>query len=206
LVPGVIRRSDLQFYVIETPQGEGEPSIVEVFADEQDARTCYEQNGAALPEGGAPRMLGGVPHEEEGAAWSTNALVRRQELQDRIAEAGAKMAAEQAALQGRAILPSGSPTYEEELEAEGAFAAEGGLVDGPMEEVEAEALEKLMREGMRRHAEERDATLATEIANRKDAGEEAAAESLEAMRRQFVQSGKIEDPPAANPDGKDKPN
>lgn len=106
LIPGSrIKREDLLFYVVMT-QAEGSAPVVEVFASEDDARTCYEQaSGTFLP--GEYVMFGMVPQEEEGAAWSQGALEKRTNIQARIEAAGAAMAASQEAGGGH------SPTEEE---------------------------------------------------------------------------------------------
>jgi hypothetical protein len=62
-----------------------------------------------------------------------------------------------------------------------------------------------MRAGIARHATEREAAISDEIKAKQAAGEQAAVASLEEMRRQLVQTGKIEAAPTA-PDGEDKPN
>jgi hypothetical protein len=192
IVPGHIRRSDLQFYVIETPQPHGEAPIIEVFADEADARESYESTDVAFPEGGAVRMFGQIPEEEEGAAWSPAAVARREDLSQRIAEAGAHMAQQQAEAEDRARLPCGNPGIEEEMDA--AEAWEKPLCDGPLEPEEAANLGELMQQGMQRRAAERDVVISDEVRAAEAAGDKQAQDDLAAMRERFVQTGKIDGP------------
>lgn len=193
IVPGHIRRSDLQFYVIETPQPHGENPIVEVFADEEDAKASYESTDVAFPENGVIRMFGQIPEEEEGAAWSVAAVARREDLSQRIAEAGAHMAKQQGEAEDQARLPYGKPgTSEIEEEMDSAGLWEHPLVDGPLEPEEAANLGELMRQGMQRRATERDAVISDEVKAAQDAGDKQAQDDLAAMRARFVQTGKID--------------
>ena len=187
VIPGMIKRSDLQFYVVESLQPHGEPPIVEVFADEADAKACYESTGVSLPDGGRLAMLGQIPMEEEGAAWSSGAVARRDEIGRRIAQASANMADEQS-LRERSLLPAGPIGVEDEMEADGAL---GNVVDGPMDVMEASRLEAAMRAGMEAKQVSRDEEITEEIRAAREAGEKQAEADLAAMRKQLVSSGSI---------------
>ena len=192
IVPGHIRRSDLQFYVIETPQPHGEAPVIEVFADEEDAKASYESTDVAFPESGTIRMFGQIPEEEEGAAWSPAAVSRREDLSQRIADAGAHMAQQQAEAEDHARLPYGNPGIEEEMDA--AEAWEKPLCDGPLEPEEAANLGELMRQGMERRASERDVVISDEVKAAEAAGDKKAEADLAAMRERFVRTGSVDGP------------
>lgn len=188
-IPGVVTRAELQFYVVETPQ-EGQPPIVEVFVDAADAEACYAANGLPAPSG-ALRMLGNVPHEEEGAAWSPGAVTRRDELVARVTEAGRKMAEEQVAQIDSARMTYGPSSIEDEIADAGDFA------HGSLEAEEGDRLEDLMRTGMQRHAMVREAAMTAEQRAAEAAGEQAAADELAAMRARMCQDRAT----ATKPDG-----
>lgn len=197
IVPGHIRRSDLQFYVMETPQPHGEAPIIEVFADEDDAKASYESTDVAFPDGGTIRMFGQIPEEEEGAAWSPAAVSRREDLSQRIADAGAHMAQKQAEAEDQARLPYGKPgstevAIEEEMDA--SVAWEKPLCDGPLEPEEAANLGELMQQGMERRVAERDVVISDEVKAAEAAGDKQAQDDLAAMRARFVQTGKVDVP------------
>jgi len=184
-IPGIIKRSELMFYVLETPQA-GKVPIVEVFANEDDAKACYDATGNSLPSGGGMRMLGMVPQEEEGAAWSPSALDRRNQLMDRIGEAGKKMAEAERAVEAQVRLPAGNPSIEDEMEAEGAL---GDVKDGPMEPMEAERLEMMMREGVAQRVQAREQMMTTEQRAAEAAAEAEAAADLQRMRADQLRNG-----------------
>ena len=187
VIPGVVRRSDLQFFVVETPQQDDAPPLVEVFADEKDACESYESTGVPLPETAGLRMMGAVPLEDEGAAWSPAACVRRDELQERIARAAADNVARQHDLDDRVRWPDNPPGLEEELEEAGMWG--GPLDEGPLDTTEEDRLATAMEEGIARKREERAEALDQAEAAAKD--EEAKAE-LARMREQLVRSGSID--------------
>jgi hypothetical protein len=193
VIPGVIKRSELQFYVLETPQPGG-ASIVEVFADEADAVGSYQQGGVPLPEGGALRMLGMVPTEEEGAAWSPAAQARREVLSERISEAGRQMAEKQEAMESQVRFPNGNHGIEDEIEASGAFGT-AAMINGSLEPEESDRLGDLMRDGIARHAAEREAEISAEEAAAQAADDLRAQGDLAEMRRQLVKTGRVDGNP-----------
>ena len=196
VIPGVLRRSDLQFYVVETPQEDGEPSIVEVFADEQDARASYEITGVPIPETAEIRMLGAVPVEEEGAAWSPGAIARRDALQERIAQAAADNVAYQQDIEDQVRWPDHPPGLEEELEADGMWG--DPLEDGPLDPIEQDRLATAMEQGIAQKREDRTSMVSSEEQAARDAGDEQAAVDLARMREQLVRTGSIDGPPSGD--------
>ncbi|MFA4971200.1 MAG: hypothetical protein WC683_01215 [bacterium] len=199
IVPGVVRRSDLQFYVVETPQGEGAAPIVEVFADERDAQASYEAAGTEFPTTGGLRMFGEVPVEEEGAAWSVNAIARRDEVRERLNVAAQADLERRQAMVEAIQLPDGPSGLEEELEAAGMW--DGPLDEGPPSVLEGEMLAEAMEAGMQRMEADRAAAAAEAAVSptpEEAEAEEAATADLRAMRDQLVRTGRL--------DGGSKPN
>lgn len=85
IIPGAtVRREDLLFYVVASDV-DGQP-VTEVFADEADARACYERAGNEF-EAGTAQMYGTFPTVEEGAAWSPAATERMAQIQARFQHA-----------------------------------------------------------------------------------------------------------------------
>lgn len=178
VMPGSsIKRRDLLFYVVDTPGENPEDApLREVFASEEDARETYEKAGSQFPEGrGSLEMIGNVPMEEEGAAWSPGAQERREQITSRIAEVGRKMAEEQKPMLDEARLPYGPYSIEDEM------AEADGYADGWLEMEEASKMEELMEAGISKRNRDRQEAMAKEEA----AAEEKAAADLARMREEM---------------------
>lgn len=71
-----VSRSDIEVFVVTTG------NVVEVFADGQDAKECYEKAEAEMGSGVVGR-IGDVPAPEDGAAWSEKAQAKLANIIDK---------------------------------------------------------------------------------------------------------------------------
>lgn len=186
---GSITREDVEFYVVETPDGEN--TIREVFASEEDATSAYAANGNALPEKRGVCLLAELPMEEDGGCWSPAAIERRVALMAKIEEAGKAMAAKMGPPPAE-VLPDGPASTEEQMAADGELE----FADAPRGPEEGIHLAEAMERGIAAKLSERDAALTAEVAAAKEAGNEEAEADLRRMREEFVKTGTITPKPS----------
>jgi len=176
-----LTQKDVQVYVVKTDE------IIEVFADETEARAMYKESGNEMPEGEV-KNLGDVPSEDEGAGWTERAKAKIAQVMRKAEQMEKMMRGISDGMDDEgddAIVIEDNPgprMVEDDL------ADDRGYEDGKPSVEEFIDLERLMREGIAAREIERKRRIeaANKLAKETEEAESKARDELAEMREKMV--------------------